>query len=111
MANFIYKFALMRIHALKTLKLFWKKYPDAEPGLRTWYSKVEENNFKSPQELTTNFKGADYIGNERIVFNITRNKYRLIVAFNYEYQICLVKFLGTHKEYDQIDAKSINYNE
>ena len=101
----------MRIHALKTLKLFWKKYPDAEPNLRNWYSKVEGNNFDSPQKVIAGFKDADYVGNERIVFNITRNKYRLIVAFNYEYQICFVKFLGTHKEYDQIDARNIDYNE
>ena len=100
----------MRIHALKALKSFWNKYPDAEPNLRHWYGKMEGASYVNPQEVIAQFKGADYVGNERIVFNIAHNKYGLIVAFNYEYQICFVKFVGTHKEYDRIDAKTIDYN-
>ncbi len=100
----------MRIHALKTLKHFWALYPDAETGLKYWYSKIETGNFATPQEVIYNFKGADYVGNERIVFNISQNKYRLIAAFNYHYQLCFVKFIGTHKEYDKIDAKTIEFN-
>jgi mRNA interferase HigB len=100
----------MRIHALKTLKSFWNKYPDAEPNLRHWYGKMEGGTYANPQEVIMQFKGADYVGNERIVFNIARNKYRLIVSFNCDYQLCFVKFVGTHKEYDRIDAKTIDYN-
>ncbi len=99
----------MRIHALKTLKAFWQKYPDSEIGLKYWYSKIEAGKFKNPQEIILDFKGADYIGNERIVFNIAKNKYRLIAAFNYNFQLCFVKFVGTHKEYDLIDAKNIDF--
>lgn len=100
----------MRIHALKTLKQFWIKYPDAEPNLRHWYGKIEGNSYQKPQEVVSDFKNADYIGNERIVFNIARNKYRLIVAFNYDFQLCFVKFIGTHGEYDKIDAKTVEFN-
>jgi mRNA interferase HigB len=99
----------MRIHALKTLKLFWTKYPDAEIGLKYWYSKIEAASYKSPVEIISEFKGADYVGNERIVFNISKNKFRIIAAFNYEYQLCFIKFVGTHKEYDFIDAKNVEY--
>ncbi|MPR33066.1 type II toxin-antitoxin system HigB family toxin [Salmonirosea aquatica] len=100
----------MRVHALKTLKSFWNKYPDSEPNLRHWYGKIEGGTYANPQEVIMQFKGANYVGNERIVFNIARNKYRLIVSFNYGYQLCFVKFVGTHKEYDRIDAKTIDYN-
>ena len=100
----------MRIHAIKTLKGFWVKYPDAETGLKYWHSKIEAGKYHTPQEVINSFKGADFIGNERIVFNIAKNKYRLIVAFNYEYQLCFIKFVGTHKEYDKIDAKTIEFN-
>lgn len=99
----------MRIHALKTFKKFWEQYPDAEPNLRHWYSKIEKNNYTNPQEVIANFNGADYVGNERIVFNIARNKYRLVASFNYDFQLCFVKFINTHKEYDKIEPKTINY--
>lgn len=99
----------MRIHALKTIKTFWLKYPDAEPNLRHWYGKIEGNSYKTPQEVIKDFKGADYVGNERIVFNIARNKYRLIASFNYDFQLCFVKFIGTHTEYDKIDAKTVEF--
>ena len=100
----------MRIIVLKTIKLFWEKYPDSEVGLRHWYGKIEAKNYKTPQEVISDFKGADYVGNERIVFNIARNKYRLIASFNYDFQLCFVKFIGTHKEYDKIEVKTIDYN-
>ena len=100
----------MRIHALKTLKHFWALYPDAEPNLKHWYAKIENNKYQTPQEVIRDFKGADYVGNQRIVFNIARNKYRLVVAFNFDFQLCFVKFIGTHKEYDKIDVKTVEYD-
>ena len=99
----------MRIHALKTLKNFWVNYPDSEPNLRYWYGKIESNNYSTPQSVVADFKDADYVGNERVVFNICRNKYRLVAAFNYDFQLCFVKFIGTHKEYDKINVKTIEH--
>lgn len=100
----------MRILAVSTLKKFWKRYPDAEAGLRMWFTKIESKIYNTPNEVIIDFKGADYVGNERIVFNIARNKYRLIVAFNYDFGICFVKFIGSHAAYDKIDAKTVEFD-
>lgn len=100
-------FALMRIISLRTIKKFWENYPEAEPNLRHWHSKVSRSSYQSPQEVISHFKGANYVGNERIVFNIAWKKYRLVAAFNYEYQVCYLKFVGTHQQYDKIDAKTV----
>jgi mRNA interferase HigB len=101
----------MRILSLKTLKAFWKLYPQSETGLRYWYGKIESKEYANPQEVIGDFKGADFVGNERIVFNIALNKFRLITSFNYEYQLCYVKFIGTHKEYDKVIANEVPFNE
>ncbi|MEA5458167.1 type II toxin-antitoxin system HigB family toxin [Arcicella sp. LKC2W] len=101
----------MRILSLKTLKAFWKLHPQSETGLRYWYGKIESKEYSNPQEVIRDFKGADFIGNERIVFNIALNKFRLIASFNYEYQLCYVKFIGTYKEYDKVIANEVPFNE
>lgn len=98
----------MRLFTDSTLKRFWKDYPDAEPSLKTWMEVVEDTDFESPNEVIQLFKGADTVGNNRIVFNVCRNKYRLIAKFQYERKLVFVRFLGTHKEYDKIiDIKNI----
>ncbi len=99
----------MRVYALNTLKAFWNKYPDAEMNLLHWHRKIVKQSFATPHNVVEYFKGADYVGNERIVFNICRNKYRLIAAFNYEFQVCYIKFIGTHKEYDKVDAATVQF--
>lgn len=98
----------MRIFTKATLVKFWNKYPDAYPSLKTWFDVMEENIFKAPNEVIKLFKGADTLGKGRIVFNICRNKYRLIAKFEYGKSFVFVRFLGTHKEYDRItDIKNI----
>lgn len=99
----------MRIIAKGTLKEFWEVHTDAKIGLLSWYEKMSSHDYSAPQEVIADFKGADYVGNERIVFNIARNKYRLIVSFNYQFKACWIKFVGTHKDYDRIDAKTIEH--
>lgn len=98
----------MRIIARKTLRDFWEQYPDSESGLRHWYERISKNDWLMPSDIATSFKGADIIDSERVVFNIARNKYRSVVAFDYEFQTCWVKFIGTHAEYDRIDVKTID---
>ena len=98
----------MRIIAKSTLKEFWEIYSDSKTGLTFWYYKMSNNDYQNPQEVIVDFKSADYVGNERIVFNIAKNKYRLVISFNYEFNVCWVKFVGTHKEYDKIDAKTVD---
>ena len=92
----------MRIIAKRTLREFWEAYPDAETGLRYWFEQIGKHNWQTPNEIISAFNGADTVGNGRIVFNIAGNKYRLIIKFVYETQICYVRFLGSHKEYDKI---------
>ena len=94
----------MRIVSKGTLRAFWEKpqYRDAEQQLKAWYKVISERNWINPHEITEYFLDSDQVGNGRIVFNICRNKYRLVVFFRYESQIGYVRFIGTHKQYDKI---------
>ena len=99
----------MRIIAFKTLRSFWEKseYTDSEISLRSWYFDAKNANWKNSNELKQQYRNASIIGNERVVFNIKGNLYRLVVAIDYEFQVIFIRFIGTHKQYDQIDAKTI----
>jgi mRNA interferase HigB len=92
----------MRIFSKSTLRNFWNEHPDARASLEFWHDVVENESFQNPNDVILHFKNADTVGNGRIVFNISRNKYRLIVKFEYERQFAFVRFIGTHKEYDKI---------
>ncbi len=100
---------LMRIISVKTIKDFWEKpkYNDSEQALRAWFFEVKKEEWKSPNDVKAKYKNASVIGNSRIAFNIKGNKYRLIVAVRYKFKIVFVRFIGTHSEYDKIDAKNI----
>ena len=100
----LYIFAKMRAITKKRLEDFVEQYPDAKPSLKFWYDVIKSNNFYTAQEVIQVFKGADYVGNDRIVFNIARNKYRLIAKFKFHprVQIVYIRFVGTHAEYDKI---------
>lgn len=98
----------MRIFTRGTLRAFWDHKPDARPALEFWYDAVEKNRFQNPNEVISFFKNADAVGNGRIVFNITHNKYRLVAKFEYERQLVFVRSIGAHKDYDKIeDIKNI----
>lgn len=94
---------IMRVIALRTLREFWEREPNAKTGLELWYKKITARYWANPNELIAAFPGADTVGNNLIIFNIRRNDYRLIVKFEYEIQLCFIRFIGTHKEYDKID--------
>ena len=96
----------MRILSKGTIRDFWEEYPDAEAGLKIWFKKMKKADYKIPSEIIADFKGADYVGS-RIIFNIAKNKYRLIASFRYDKQICYIHFVGTHSEYDKIDPKTV----
>jgi len=99
----------MRIIAFRTLREFWEKpeYADSETSLRSWYHDAKSANWNNSNELKQQYKNASVVGEGRIVFNIKGNLYRLVVAIDYEFQIIFVRFVGTHKQYDNIDAKII----
>lgn len=99
----------MDIVALRTIKEFIKKHSEAETPLMAWYKKIKSVDYNTPQEIIMDFKGSDYVGDNRIVFNIAHNKYRLIVSFDFYRYAGFVKFVGTHKEYDKIDAKTVEH--
>jgi mRNA interferase HigB len=99
----------MRIIAVKTLKEYWETpgNSDSEQPLRAWYAEAKEADWLSPNDIKATFHSASVVGKNRTVFNIKGNKYRLIVAIKYDFKIVYVRFIGTHKEYDAVDARSI----
>lgn len=98
----------MKILKFKLLKAFWKKHPDAEDSLMRWAEYVEKTEWKSHADLKEAFPSADYVGNDRYVFNISGNKFRLVTIVIYFQGFLQIRFIGTHAEYDKIkDIKNI----
>lgn len=100
---------MKNIVSLKTLKEHWEKSgrEDSEQQLKAWYHEAKKANWTNPNDVKAQYKSASVVGNNRIVFNICGNKYRLIVMINYTNQWIYIRFVGTHKEYDKIDATTI----
>ncbi len=99
----------MRILAAKTLKDYYKKFPDAKQQLLSWYEEVGATTWNSPNELKAQFANASIINTKRVVFNIHGNKYRLIVDVEFRLKIVFVVWFGTHSQYDKIDVKKVSY--
>ncbi|WP_288093862.1 type II toxin-antitoxin system HigB family toxin [Thiomonas sp.] len=97
----------MRVIAVSTLRAFWARYPDAEQPLKAWYEEATSARWTQPADIKAQYRSAGVLKNRRVVFNIKGNDYRLIVAIAYKLQIVYVKFVGTHKEYDAVDAETI----
>lgn len=97
----------MRIIAKKTLREFWEVHADCEEQLKAWYSEIEKSDFQTINQLKESYPNASILKENRIVFNIKGNNYRLIVKFNFEFQIGWVRFIGTHAQYDKINANEI----
>lgn len=96
----------MRVVTHKTLVEYYTANNQSKTALELWYLKITRANFESLNELKKVFPSADYIGNHRVVFNIKGNDYRLICIVKYSSQKVYVRFIGTHAEYDKIDAKN-----
>jgi mRNA interferase HigB len=97
----------MRIIALRTLRDFWNSHPDAEIPLRSWYAMANRAAWRSPAEVEAAYRNAGFIANNRIVFNVKGNDYRLVVAVHYNRGLMFIRFVGTHRDYDRIDATTI----
>jgi mRNA interferase HigB len=97
----------MRIISRSALREFWAKYPETEGSLQAWYANVKRANWKTPSDVKAIYRNASFIQNNRVVFNIKGNSYRLIVAINYQYGIVYVRFVGTHQAYNRINAATI----
>ena len=100
----------MRIIALSTLKAFWEEspgYADAKDPVFTWYRHALEADWATPAKVKQDFGNASILRDGRVVFNIAGNKYRLVVWINYAYRVIYVRFIGTHAQYDKINAQTI----
>ena len=97
----------MRVIAKKILKEFWEKHPDCEQQLKSWYQEAGNAEWKNSNEIKTEYPYASILSDNRVVFNIKGNKYRLIVKISYTFQIIWIRFIGTHSEYDKINANEL----
>ncbi len=96
----------MRIHSRKTLKLFWEAHADSEGPLKSWFHEAKASRWKSFNDIKNHYRSADQIPGSRVVFNIKGNDYRLVVKIHYNTGVIFIRFVGTHAEYDRIDAAS-----
>lgn len=96
-----------RIFAKSTLREFWEKHPDSEQYLKSWFETAMNSEWRTPSDVKKTYANVSILKDSRMVFNIKRNAYRLITKFNFEKQWIFIRFVGTHKEYDKIDANTI----
>lgn len=98
----------MRVIALATLRNFWEGHRDAEQPLRAWHDEAARAQWKRPADIKAQYRSASILKNRRVVFNIKGNDYRLIVAVAYRIGVVYVKFVGTHAQYDAVDAQTVD---
>ena len=99
---------MKRIISIKKLREFWDdRFPDSEQALKAWYAEAKNANWQAPTDIKAQYRNASVLKGGRVVFNICGNKYRLIVKINFPASIVYIRFVGTHKEYDAIDAGTI----
>ncbi|KAF1696565.1 type II toxin-antitoxin system HigB family toxin [Pseudoxanthomonas koreensis] len=99
----------MRVIAKPVLEAFWKRHPDSEQTLQSWHDEAKAANWRSPQDIKDMYAHASFVGGNRVVFNLRGNHYRLVVAVAYGFQAVYIKFIGTHAEYDRIDAATVEH--
>jgi mRNA interferase HigB len=97
----------MRIISRKILRDFWSRHPDAQQSLQAWYNDARHAEWRSPADIKNVYRNASFLANNRVIFNIKGNHYRIVVAIQYSHGIIYIRFVGTHREYDKIDATTI----
>lgn len=97
----------MRVVAKKILRAFWEKHDDSEQQLKTWYKEASKADWATPSQIKAEYSKASILKHGRVIFNICGNTYRLVVDINYERRWVFIRFIGTHSEYDKIDANII----
>lgn len=97
----------MRVIAKKTLRTFWEKHADSKQQLKSWFQETSNVEWKNSKDIKKGYPSTSFLVDNRVVFNIKGNKYRLIVKINYDYHMVWIRFIGTHAEYDKIDATKI----
>jgi len=97
----------MRVIAVKTLRDFSAKHPLAKQALLAWHDEACKANWQQPADIKRHFASASLVGNNRVVFNIKGNDYRLVVLVRYDKGLMFVRFVGTHAQYDKIDVLTV----
>lgn len=97
----------MRIISKKPLREFWEDHADAKAALQAWYEDAERAQWRTPSDIKRSYRNASIVGDNRVIFNIKGNDYRLVVKVHYDRGYVYIRFLGTHREYDSIDAERI----
>jgi mRNA interferase HigB len=97
----------MRVISRKILRQFWERHPEARQTLQAWYLDVKHANWNKPSDIKNVYRNASFLSNNRVVFNIKGNTYRVIVVVLYKHRQVYIRFVGTHKEYDRINAETI----
>ena len=97
----------MRIIARRTLREFWKLHPRAEQPLKAWFAETSKAAWDRPQTIKAHYRQASFLADNRVVFNIGGNKFRLVAHVNYEFGLVYIKFVGTHDDYDRIDPEKV----
>jgi mRNA interferase HigB len=104
-----YDFA-MQVIARRTLKEFWARHPYAEGPIRAWLAVAAKAHWANPSEIKQQFGGTvDFVGDNRVIFDLGGNKYRLVVHVSFTFGRVLVKFIGTHAEYDRVDPETVSW--
>ena len=98
----------MKIVAVKVLREFWEQFPDAEQPLKAWVDEARKANWTQPADIKSHYRSASILKNRRVVFNIKGKTYRLVVSVAYRFGAVYVKFMGTHEQYDAIDAETVD---
>ncbi|MCC6949621.1 MAG: type II toxin-antitoxin system HigB family toxin [Bradyrhizobiaceae bacterium] len=100
----------MQVIARRTLRQFWERHPQAEGPIRVWFALVSKANWRTPADVKRQFGASvDFVGDNRLIFDLGGNKYRLVAHVSYSFGRVLVKFIGTHKEYDRIDPETVKW--
>jgi mRNA interferase HigB len=97
----------MRIVAKRTLREFWRLHAAAESPLKTWYAHAKAAKWQTPADVRGTFLTADFVADNRVIFDIAGNKYRLVGKVNYRRGVIFIRFVGTHGDYDRIDPETI----
>lgn len=97
----------MNVVTKKALQAFWTRHPSAKGPLTAWYDHARAADWRSPQDIKNDFRSVDFVGDNRVIFDIGGDKYRLVVRVSYTFRQVLVKFVGTHRDYDRIDPETI----
>lgn len=98
---------MKRILSKRTIRDFWENHPDSRDYLQTWYETAKDADWRKPVDIKDFYATVSILKNSRVVFNIKGNDYRLVAKINYARQWIFIRFIGTHEEYDQIDANTI----